>query len=56
MTHYSFYPILLLPINLDWSCLLSQHIILKIPKKADIENRIYGPQSRDVGKIQLESN
>ena len=38
MAHYSLYLILLLSINLSWSWLLYQLIILEIPSKADIKN------------------
>ena len=52
MTHDSFYFILLLPINLDWRWLLLQPLVLKVPKQADMENKMYHLQGSAVGKIQ----
>ena len=56
VTHYSLYLILLLPIDLNWRWLLPQPIIVKIPKKADIENWMYHFQGRVVGEFHLVSS
>ena len=56
MTLYSLYLILLLPIDLSLRWLLHQPIVLKIPKKADVENWMYCLQGRAVGDIQFASS
>ena len=56
MTHYSLSLILLLSINLNWRWLLTQSIILKIPKKAGVENWMYCLQGGAVEEIQLVSS
>ena len=56
MTHDSLYLVLLLSLNLHWSRLLFQPIILKIFEKANIQNRMYCLQDRAVGEMQLISS
>ena len=53
LAHYSLYIILVLFINLNWRCLISQPIILRIPRKADMKKWMYHLQGRAMGEIQL---
>ena len=56
MTHYGFYIIPLVPIDLNWKRPLPQPIVLRIPKKGDMEYWVYHLQGRAVRDIQLVSS